>query len=59
MDPKAAQTPHGTVLNEFVGNDVGEQIAGFNAVQAVPEPQTWALMLAGVVMLGMRARRRS
>ena len=41
-----------------VGNFVGAQIAGFNAVQAVPEPQTWALMLAGILMVGGLARRR-
>ena len=42
-----------------VGNFVGAQIAGFNAVQAVPEPQTWALMLAGIMMVGglVRCRR--
>ena len=57
-DPQAAETPHGNVLNATVGNYVGEQIAGFNAVQAVPEPQTWALLLAGVGMLGALARRR-
>ena len=42
-----------------VGNVVGAQIAGFNAVQAVPEPQTWALMLIGCVMAGGLARRRA
>lgn len=58
VDPLSSQTPHGDVLNEFVGHYVGEQIAGFNAVQAVPEPQTWALMLAGALMVGQRLRRR-
>jgi len=39
---------------------IGQQIAGFNAyeVAAVPEPQTWALMLGGVAMTGWMARRR-
>ena len=51
---------------KVVGSFVGAQIAGFNAVQAVPEPRTWALlmlggtlMLAGTLMLGGLVRRRS
>ena len=60
VDPLREQTPTGHVLNEFVGDFVGQQIAAFNAneVPAVPEPQTWALMLAGVAMVGALARRR-
>ena len=58
-DPKGSEKPHGNLLNAFVGHYVGEQIAGFNAVQAVPEPQTWALMLAGVGVLAALARRRA
>lgn len=40
---------------------VGQQIAGFNAneVPAVPEPQTYAMMLAGLAGIGwLTARRR-
>lgn len=41
-------------------NFVGQQIAGFNAVEvpAVPEPGTWALMLGGLAALSARAHRR-
>ena len=58
VDPTALQTPQGNVLNDSVGAYVGEQIAGFNAVQAVPEPETCALMLAGLAVVGVAARRR-
>jgi hypothetical protein len=62
VDPLSEQIPVGNDLNQWVGNYVGEQIAGFNAVQAaaVPEPATWASMLAGMVALAgwkRRARR--
>ena len=39
---------------------VGQQIAGFNANEVapppVPEPQTWAMLLAGLLGLGWRGR---
>jgi hypothetical protein len=57
VDPLSSQTPHGNTLNEFVGDYVGQQIAGFNAVQAVPEPQTYVLLLAGLLLVSRRARR--
>ncbi len=40
-------------------NFIGQQIAGFNANQApaVPEPQSWALMLAGLAALAALRRR--
>lgn len=44
---------------------VGQQIAGFNAIEggapiagAVPEPETWALMLAGLSIVGLSTRHR-
>lgn len=50
---------------QVVGRFLGRQIAGFNAdpanlpVAVVPEPQTWALFGAGLLMLGRLARRRA
>lgn len=58
VDPTPSQSPHGNVLNQWVGNYVGEQIAGFNAVQAVPEPASWAMALFGLLTLGAWRRRR-
>lgn len=59
VDPKASETPHGNTLNQWVGDYVGEQIAGFNAVQAVPEPGTYAMLLGGLAVLGLWRRRAS
>lgn len=58
VDPSADQTPVGNTLNQYVGNYVGEQIAGFNAVQAVPEPASALLMGGGVAALLAFRRRR-
>ncbi len=58
----ACDTPFGDGL--LVGiNDlgpyVGQQMAGFNAVQAIPEPQTYAMLMSGLaVILGIARRRR-
>lgn len=44
-----------------LGDYVGAQMAGLNAVQpllAVPEPDRWALLLAGLGAVGLAARRR-
>lgn len=38
-------------------NFVGLQIAGFNALQAVPEPGSRALLLCGLVAVGGWLRR--
>ena len=35
------------------------QLLGLAAVQAVPEPETYALMIGGLLLLGLRARRRA
>ena len=46
----------------YVGAYVGAQMAGFNVEAihaAVPEPQGWAMMLAGLGVIGMCAYRRS
>jgi hypothetical protein len=64
VDPLTAQIPQGNVLNPWVGAYIGQQIAGFNAVEAgpgpapVPEPETAALMMAGIAALALYRRRR-
>lgn len=61
VDPKREEIPVGNTLNEFVGAYIGEQIAGFNPnqVAAVPEPETYAMLLAGLALVGGIARRRA
>lgn len=58
VDPLREQIPIGNALNEWVGDYVGEQVAGFNAVQAVPEPASAVLMLGGVAALALLRRRQ-
>ena len=41
----------------FIGNYIGAQMAGVN-LAPVPEPETWALMLGGLGILGLAAKRR-
>lgn len=50
--------------DKLIGNFLGRQIAGFNAdpvlpaLSPVPEAQTWAMLLAGLLGVGFMARRR-
>ncbi|MDH3461473.1 MAG: PEPxxWA-CTERM sorting domain-containing protein [Burkholderiaceae bacterium] len=50
---------------DYVGDFVGAQMAGFNVddlqapIALIPEPQTYALMLAGLGLVGVAARRRT
>ncbi|NCT84877.1 MAG: PEPxxWA-CTERM sorting domain-containing protein [Comamonadaceae bacterium] len=42
----------------LAGNPVPTASSGMYSVTAVPEPQTWALMLGGLGAIGLLARRR-
>ncbi len=60
VDPKANEWPTGNNVAGLVY--VGEQIAGFNAVQGaapIPEPAAVAMMLGGLAALGFYRRRRT
>lgn len=59
VDPLSEQFPEGDVLNEWVGAYVGEQVAGFNLAQPVPEPSTMALAVAGLAGLCIARKKRT
>lgn len=40
------------------GTDADQRITSFNLTSAVPEPETYAMMLAGLGLVGFAARRR-
>ena len=37
----------------------GNVLTAFSSISAVPEPETWSIMLTGVVVLGLRMRRQA
>lgn len=60
-DTACENDPRGLLSGKnFVGDFVGAQMAGYNieALAAVPEPGTWALMLAGLAAVATTAHRR-
>ncbi len=61
VDPAGNQFPIGNTLNQWVGDYVGMQVAGFNVDQqvapAAPEPTTLALLGLGVAGLGFSRRK--
>jgi hypothetical protein len=71
VDPVGSQRPHldakgvAYVILDDGRHDlvyVGQQVGGFNANElapAIPEPQIYALLLAGLGLIGTAARRRS
>ncbi len=46
-------------LGLITTNSSGAQLVNVLAVSAVPEPETYAMMLAGLALIGFSARRRS
>lgn len=50
--------PNGVVLVEATGiNDRG-QVVAMGIVQVIPEPSAYAMLLAGLVFIGVLSRRR-
>jgi hypothetical protein len=44
--------------DNYSDTDYNDMVVGVKAVQAIPEPETYALMLAGLGVVGFMARRR-
>ena len=57
-DPQAEMAYYMTLGVDGVFTDFADTGVAARATAAVPEPQTWALMLAGVALLGAWRRRR-
>lgn len=49
----------GSALRSFVATSSGAFGSDAPAVTAVPEPESWALLIAGFAMVGVAARRRN
>ena len=45
-------------VNPHLGKDVVSNVALYDAATAVPEPEGYALLLAGLAVVGLLARRR-
>ena len=56
--PEPADVPSGMTITSASGHDYRIDPTAIVGVPAVPEPETYALMLAGLGCLGIAARRR-
>ncbi|SEO99762.1 PEP-CTERM protein-sorting domain-containing protein [Nitrosovibrio sp. Nv6] len=52
------ELPAGTVLFDAVDINNAGQVVVLASVQVIPEPQSYALMLAGLILVGFVARRK-
>lgn len=58
VDPLGVMADQDHFGQSYVGNFVGAQMAGFNIQAAVPETSTWAMLVAGLGLIGFVGHRR-
>ena len=57
VQPRPQSQAFGAPMNTAIGRPMGR--FGATAVTPVPEPSTWAMMLAGLALVGFMVRRNT
>ena len=52
-------TPQSATAGTLGGNNIGRPMARFGPVTPVPEPSSWAMMVAGLALVGAMVRRHT
>ena len=51
--------PQSATAGTLGGNNIGRPLARFGPVTPVPEPSSWAMMVAGLALVGAMVRRHT